>query len=651
MWKKVLCMALCFVMVGSVAACGDKGKDKNSSSDGTSISDTASDTTSDSTEGTSSGGDNTDYAAAAKQYMDGAVATLENAKSVKITLNQKLSGKNEILGQDGQVDETLTETEDETSKIEIVISEDGDDVAISVVTTEVYDSTIYNKEDDTETEVVATSVTEEISKGGVDYSRHYYYNDAMTETEIAEAKATDWTTIENIGHGGDVVEVGGGLPTELIQKILATKEVGDAVTVLIESLNSSMAGKLEASEVTDGTFTWAFDYTDEVNAMYAWVNGIDEANQTVSEVVNEVLGKVKTGLTIEAIIGTIKAYKGKTVAQALTDIDTLLGEDYETSLQAIKDALVNTELAGVIMKDAMGMEDEDIAAVKAWKFDSLKAEGMGEAIVGDLLNGMLIQMVSAMSPTPEADATPVDYLAQYIQMVEEMLTMKIAELPFAADEEGNSLPFEIPEIPMEYLALSGSITAKFNATTYALESIKGSVDNDMKMTYKMDDVVMGYATQDMDISFEVTEISTTPVTINAPTNVKKVIICEGYFDEAETLKIDAEEYGINAVTYYVYDANYVWEEDPELPCYIIWFYTSGNNELKYDTPITLGIADVGAWNNAALGYDGMYALPAYWETVRPTVTLTLKADGTYTITGILTIDQMIEWYNSQNNAE
>lgn len=641
MWKKVLCMALCFVMVGSVAACGDKGKDKNSSS-GSSVSDTGSGTTSDSTDGTSSGGDNTDYAAAAKQYMDGAAATLENAKSVKIKLVSELSSKEEAVGEDGKVDETLTETEDEISTIEIVISEDGDDVAISVVSTDVYDSTIYNDKEDEGTDVVRTSVTEEISKGGVDYSRYYSYHDAMTEAEIAEAKNATWKTVENIGHGGESEEVGGGLPTELIQKILATKEVGDAVTVLIESLNTSMAGKLEAEEVTDGTFTWAFDYTDKINEAYDWYEGIDKETQTLGEVVNEALGKVKTGLTIEAILGTVKAYKTKTVAQALTDIDALLGEDYETSLQAIKDALVNTELAGVIMKDAMGMGDEEITAVKDWKFESLKAEGMGEAIVGDLLNGMLMQMAPEMFPAPEAGAAPVDHLAQYIGMVEEKLATKIAELPF-----------ELPEMPgnPEYLAFSGSVTAKFNAETYALESIKGVVDNDVKMTYKMGDVVMGYATQDMDISFEVTEISATPVTINAPTNVKEILVCEGYFDEAETLKMDANEYGIHGITYYVYDANYVWAENPELACYCIYFYTSTGDGLKYDTPIILGIEDVSGWNGQALGSDAMYAVPAYFKNHTITATLTLKADGTYTLTGIPTIAEMVAWYNTQNSAK
>lgn len=507
MWKKTMAMLMCATMaVGSFAACNKDGD--SSSNDSTPTPPAPPAPTAEEL-----------ATAAAEAYVNGAIDTLKNAKSFKVVINVNNKDVTDYFGEDGEtVDPELQETDEGSSTVEIILSQDGDGVAIHTTEIEVDTYNYDDEETGAEIEVTNTNVNETIMKGGVEYSRYYYYDDSMTADEIAAAKAEKWNKYTEAEEGAEgEMAVTSIISEELIQKLLDTKEVEDAYNMLIDALTGELKTKILSETVADGNFVWEYDFADEVNAILAYIEGIDETKDTLGKVVNEVLAEVAPGLTAEALIGQLKAYSKMTVADALKNIDTMLAE-YETSLQGIKDAIFNSEIMGVLLTDegilaATGLDAATIQSIKDWKFASLQEAGneVGSAIVGELINGLLLQQ--GIVEAPEEGEEPIDYVAQFLAEAEANLAMTFEELGMEMPDMAGNLAKK----------LEGTYGVSFDTTSKALKTINFSFYAEL-VSYEEDyneatdeyDLVVGYYTQIIDMDITVSEISASTVTINAP---------------------------------------------------------------------------------------------------------------------------------------
>lgn len=501
MWKKTMAMLMCATMaVGSFAACNKDNDDSSTNNPPAPPAPTAEELAT----------------AASEAYVNGAIDTLKNAKSFKVVINVNNKDVTDYFGEDGKtVDPELQESDEGSTTVEIILSQDGDGVAIQTKSIDVGTYGYYDEETEKEVEVTETEVSESIMKGGVEYSRYYCYDDSMTADEIAAAKAEKWDKYTE--EDADAEESTSVISEELIQKLLDTKEVEDAYNMLIDALKGELKTKILSETVADGNFVWEYDFADEVNAVIAYIEAIDETKDTLGGVINDVLAEVAPGLTAEALIGQLKAYSKMTVADALKNIDTMLAQ-YETSLQGIKDAIFNSEIMGVLLADegiltATGLDAATIQSIKDWKFASLQEEGneIGGAIVGDLINGLLLQQGIVEPPAEGED--PVDYVAQYLAMAEASLAMTFEELDITLPDMAGNVAKK----------LEGTYGVSFDTTSSALKTINFSFDAEL-VSYEKDyneetdeyDVVIGYYTEIIDLDITVSEISASTVTVNAP---------------------------------------------------------------------------------------------------------------------------------------
>ncbi len=375
-FKKVVCMGLCAAMVIPFAACegGSKKPTKEEKA-----------------------------ASQAAAYVDGALTTIENARSFKLKLVSKEASKSEYSKYPEQ-----SYSASETMTCEMTVSIADNDVAVYCVSTteSVYDEETYVWKD------------ESIYKEGILYIRSY-------EVEDGE-EAPQWEKLdEENGLSLDAI------PMDMISKLLETKEVDDVVKASLEEYKALIAQEILEDKVVDGKVSIDYDYASYLNGWIEYLAGLDEQKATLGSVVNKVLAEISPSLTAEGILGQLSAYSKMTVSEALTSIDAFLTLQHKTTLQGIKDAIVNSELMSVVFKEILQADADTIAAIKNWKFDSLKTGEVGSLVLGDLINGYLME--SGYVPTPEEGETPVDYVKEFLDTAKDMLGKTLAELDLSFD--------------------------------------------------------------------------------------------------------------------------------------------------------------------------------------------------------------------------
>lgn len=582
--KKVAYMGLCAMMIVPIAACGTNGP--------------------------------TQKELAEKQagaYMDSALTTLQNAKSFKLTFVEKETNAYEYFGEESNViDPELNYSDSEQTTTEITIAEDGEGIAMHYV------STYESKSED----YTYVYVEETIYKGEYAYTRSYEVSEEETEPSY-------WVKIEGESSSNKIMM----LPVDVIPKILKTKEVEDAARKLLDKLEDAVVEEILAGKATNGNVVIDYDYKEYVKGWIDYFNSVDETKTTLGSVVNKVLSEVSSGLTVEAILGQLSAYSKMTVADALTSLDALLANKYDTSLQAIKDAIVNSEVMGVIFEDLMKLDAAAIAEAKAWKFESLKTGEYGSRIVSDVINEYL--MTSGLVPTPEDGEDPVDYVEQFLTSATAALGKTLAELGMNMDSYDG----------MEIKSFGGNTALTFDSANALKEwSVYfGSEITEKEYEYETVDEVevathIGYETTKSEMTFTVSDISSSAVTINAPAEdeILKLVALSGYFDEAETLRVNSSIDGVDGYLE-------IYNEEGQF-LYYVYFETAEILE-EYGQTLTVTVTDAAGWNGAVLG-SMMTPTWTYFEENTAEFELTLNEDGTYSVSGFPTQDEINEWYNT-----
>jgi hypothetical protein len=225
----------------------------------------------------------------------------------------------------------------------------------------------------------------------------------------------------------------------------------------------------------------------------------------------------------------------KTVPEAFQILETFSQENFGMTLQELKDALVNTELAGVIMNMfvAGDTESDFIQQVKDFQIDSLKND---ENLKNLTLKALINMMIESSQPQPEEtpnggmtgeDGTiteegamktsdevveePVDYVAEYIAMLTQMKGVTLAQMEMY-----------MPEIPVNEiteLTMTNSLT--FNADGTKVTGAGVAFSADMNLTIdnynpEIEDYVPTAGDVKITASLNIDEFVTAATPITAP---------------------------------------------------------------------------------------------------------------------------------------
>ena len=493
-WKKTLCMALCLTMMTSAVGCNNLREAFGGDSTDSSV-DNSQNQEIELTE--------TEAETLAESYYNGLLATAEGVKSFAVSASLALDAKTEYVGEDGKIDESLTETDSNKATFDIVVSQTDAGVVIKLYAET--DGTYYYYENGEEVEIAYTSYADIIVTPDYTYQRNYEIDESMTADEIAEQKATKWYKSETTFDEEittSINEVFESLPEGLLDKLLATKEIKDAEQMLISASKNVIKEALLAGAIKGG-ISFEEDLAGKANEIMTFLEGIDEEKDTLGKVINHALTAVAPGLTAEALLGQLKAYSKMTVSEALTSIDEFLASTYQTDLQTIKDEIVNSEFASVLFKDAFVFEDDIVQQIKDWKVASLKEGEYKDVIVSDFINTFLVEN-EIVTPPEEGEAP--NYCMEGLAMAEAALDATLAELDI-----------EIPSfkgINLEEVKVSS--TVKFT-DKYWLESVSDAVS--LKLTvenFNDEGAVEYYGTLGVQAALNISNISDKAVTIELP---------------------------------------------------------------------------------------------------------------------------------------
>lgn len=484
-WKKTACLALCTVMSMSVFA----GCDEDNGNSETARREKAQ--------------------ASAKKYVDTVSDTLETVKSFSVSGKVTLNVKDEYFAEGTTtVDPELTEEQKTFFYLDVTVTQDGENnVAMSMTAKSEQIEIEFG-----ETEIVYQAVMEMIVKDGYGYGREYYVSSDMTDAEKEEAKGL-WQK-EEITMPEEMPPV----DEAFLNSLLGAKEIKEFSAQLLGGAQDIIAEKFFNDEVAGGKVSFTKNFAGDVNETLAFIESIDESKDTLGTVINRVLAKIDPSITVESIIATAKEYKDKTVALALTEIDAELAKK-DTSLQAVYDEIVNSEVLNLILTEA-GMPAEYFAQMKALKIDSVKA-AYATLTLGELIN-MLVETANGAeggdaveTTTTEEETVPTDYAGEAITTVETMLGSTLEQLEI-----------EMPDCSAVYMNdLSIDTGLQLNAAGDGLETLYLSVDLDVRAGYYFGnydendvytEVLAGYQYSVLSADLTISSFSESTVTINAP---------------------------------------------------------------------------------------------------------------------------------------
>lgn len=480
---------------------------------------------------------------------------------------------------------------------------------------------------------------------GALYEYRYEIDDSMTADEAAWIKAnTKWTQTTEMEDVQAFVVL--SQVWTHAKQLLDVKEIKDVKDALAEFATEFVAEKIESGEFANGKAEVATDVVKTIEFVYDYIDAIDETKDTLRKVINDVLKTVDPVLTAEIVLQEVVKYSKMTVAEALTAIDAELAKN-GTSLQLIKDQVLNSEFAGVLLKDVIGMTEEEITAAKTFQIASLKEGETGKMLVDDLVY-QLAQQFGLVEPpvedgtetveegaegTTEEETEKVWFVESLIAQVNAMLDTTLAEL-------GMTLP-ETETLP-EFKTFAVANGVQFNEETAAFEKLYTDVTlNIISPNYEEVDGEEEGPTylagvQDLQIALNVS------VTVSPETAVFDIPTDEEIFDGVlgsssydSVLQIEAKTFG-GEIYYEVYNENGG----------IYWVDGNYFGGMEYGKPVEIKVTGVGGWLGANLTIDEN-VIVAYYEGNEVVITVTVTEDGLYTVEGIPTEAEMQAWYDAQ----
>ena len=473
-WKRATCIATCAMLAsGSFVACDTDDTSKTDRMKNAQLS--------------------------ARNYVTAISSALETVKSFTVSGEIVLNEQTEYFDVDNERNDDVVESNQIVFSIDATVTQDGDDYAFA--------ATLTNKEIEKDATVSYESVAEIIIKDGYQYYRDYYLKSTMTEEEKA-AQIPLWTK-----EPFEVTEEYPFLDGGFINQLFNAKEVKEFGAQLMESAQTVLVDKFLANEVKNGEVTWSNNYAQDINALFAYIEGIDETQYTLGQLINTALAEIDPLLTVEGILASIKAYQTKTVGEVLTAIDAELAKK-GTSLQGIYDSIVNSEVLAVVLQQAgVTIPAETLAAMKAFKVDMLKTQ-YGAMTVNEAMNLLLVEL--GVVDAPEEGEEPTDYFAELLNLLEALMGVPLDELDI-----------EMPDVDgISFNHAIVSAGAKVDMTRKTLQSVFFGVDATVKIPvthYEYDDAagknvetVVGNSVIDIDAKITLSQFKNVATAIQVP---------------------------------------------------------------------------------------------------------------------------------------
>ncbi len=633
--KKLLALLLAMAMLFCLTACSfvpstDDCKDGHVDSDGDEKCDVCkkdmpNDDGDDGGDGNDGNGGDGDDSYLAPTISEAIAAQLEAAKSMKIdfsfSFESVYDGYTDYEDENG---DTVIEKEDDIDKIDVAFSivlsktELGLNAKITLTETEYEDDEDGNLTPDVMTDTIYL----------IDGSLYNFDDDleAYVETMIP--------SLDGIMSGASVSTIIVEMASALFEELEISEEDREA---LIAEIGKAITAIFE---IIDKKGDFNLDFKPYLDDLFAYVEKIDVETMTLEALIDDALALVDEELTIAALLDKVKSLASLTVAEALTELDAWLTENYETTLQGIYDEIVADEKVEQLVRmylEMMGTESGEPIAdgdVKAF-LDELKAVKIDEFIAAyvnpdmvlyDLIMTFVSSMGGSTEPAPEPNPNnpgdsydddggmggivfvsdglmdeepsypPINTL---FGVIADCLDLTLAEV-----EEDMGTPFftSIKEacaaIKINALNTSSSIsfTDGFALSELALSA---KLDIDAEYAYGLDETKTEKLSFNFDYSFKISDISDSAVEITLPASAKVVFgifNIEQYFtnDEGYSLQLyyfsSKEEEGefvldgvLNSMRYYLTMKMPTERQDTYVFDYVNYSdYTTGKLSITFD---------------------------------------------------------------------
>ncbi|MBR2459737.1 MAG: hypothetical protein IKB34_00690 [Clostridia bacterium] len=291
---------------------------------------------------------------------------------------------------------------------------------------------------------------------------------------------------------------------------------------LLQSLGAEIATVIN---LRDYKGSWSIDLADSVNELLAYFAGLNMENDTVRKVVNDALDLVDEDLDIDDLVAELERIAGLTVEEAVAELDAWLTQNYDTTLQAIYDSIVNDDRLWTVMEQVIvaqnGLDpvedrvdiDEAIAEAKAqaqaFKIaDFLEEEGVGEVPLYDFV----LMFAGAPEDAPTAD--------DIFGMIDSILDMTLAEFEETFDI-GIFSSLKEDSASMTFHKLNGKLDFNFEGLL-SIKSIEGLFEISVEQKSEYYEGYENYNKAELTFKFTVSDIGETEVAIKLPDGVTTV---------------------------------------------------------------------------------------------------------------------------------
>ncbi len=357
-----------------------------------------------------------------------------------------------------------------------------------------------------------------------------YYDDELDKWEESAGKILEAVVIDGVAYqafdGGYFAGFDMGLAedvellTNLFEGIEPTEEEIDKLYKLFgEQVITSF-------NILENKGSAYINFKAIIENLTAYFNELDFETDTIGKVADDLLALVAPDLTAEEFLTELERVGALTVNEALAELDAWLTEEYDTTLQALYDSIVDDERIAIFignfysyMSEMEGIEftEEEKAAAVESTLASIKvnfAELITEAGIGEipLYDIVLMLVMEATGATPTED-TPT--LTGLVATANQMLAMTISEFETQID---------LPIISSFKETLNSQDIEVFDAkldlnfkNLFQIDSIVGSIN------YEGTSASESYVEGKQDIEYSKTsinvkiyDISTNEVTLTVP---------------------------------------------------------------------------------------------------------------------------------------
>lgn len=316
-----------------------------------------------------------------------------------------------------------------------------------------------------------------------------------------------------------------GIDEATVIEILDEVKVAlEEIPVTPEQIDGAIANLFSGAKIEDEVLMLTFDAKDAIMSELAYLKSL-QATDTVGSLVNHALAIFSTAegepLTYEAILTAVEGAGDLSLNEIAEAIDKFLTDEYQTTLQGVFDELMAQEDVILILTE-MGLAEEDIAEIKAFKFADFLTEN-GEITIDDILAMLLAEDESAEASYSEESASEEAASEEVIDTVAEIVAVVREAMNTTLEDAGiYEVLAEIPNI--EIGALYDKIGIQYNEDMECQKIVmKTGISISVDFIYDdwcdendcMQEKVVK-ETMSVALEVELSEVSATPKTIALP---------------------------------------------------------------------------------------------------------------------------------------